>query len=97
MADVSIEYSTLESIASEAKGLQVQFDEMRNSLKSLVNELGGQWQGAGKVEFIAAYNNLKPKLSTISSTLGGYQTALKGTVSLELQADTGIAMTFKSI
>ena len=97
MADVSIDYSALERIASEAKGLQAQFDEMLKSLKSLVDDLGEQWQGAGKTEFVAAYNNLKPKLSTISSTLGGYETALKGAVNLELKADTGSATTFKHI
>ena len=97
MADVSIDYSTLETIASKAKGLQVQFDEMREALKSLVDDLGGQWQGAGKTEFLAAYSNLKPKLNTISTTLGGYETALKGAVNYELKTENATATTFKSI
>lgn len=97
MADVSIEYSTLETIASKAKELQTQFDEMRNSLKSLIDDLGGQWQGAGKTEFLAAYSNLKPKLNTISTILGGYETALKGAVNYELKTENSTATTFKSI
>ena len=95
MADVSINYGTLESIGSKAKSLQVQFDEMCSSLRSLVNELGGQWQGAGKAEFISAYNNIKPKLNAISSILGGYEVALKGAVNLELQSERQTATTFK--
>lgn len=97
MADVSIDYGMLESIASKAKSLQSQFDEMRESLKSLVDDLGGQWQGAGKAEFLAAYSNLKPKLNTISTTLGGYETALKGAVNYELKTESSTASNFKSI
>ncbi len=97
MADVSIDYGMLESIAAEAKGLQAQFDEMQKTLKSLVDDLGGQWHGVGKAEFLAAYSSLKPKFNTISATLGGYETALKGAVNYELKTESSIATTFKSI
>ena len=97
MADVSIQYGTLTQIAAEAKTLQSQFDDMQKALKSLVDNLGEQWQGSGKVEFVSAYNNLKPKLSTISSALGGYEAALKGAVNLELTAEKQTSLTFKSI
>lgn len=67
--DFSMDYSSMESLASDVVNMQTDFEEMCKSLESLVESLEGQWQGSAQKEFAIAYSKLKPQLDSISDVL----------------------------
>ena len=67
--DFSMDYSSMESLASDVVNMQTDFEKMCKSLESLVESLEGQWQGSAQKEFAIAYSKLKPQLGSISDVL----------------------------
>ena len=97
MIDLIIRYSTVSRIGAEAERQQERFKEMRKSLDTLVDSLEVQWNGAGRTEFEAAYNKVKPVLKDVSSLLRKYTKELKTVVDSEQALEKQNADAYKSI
>lgn len=67
-----MDYSALESLVSEVNSLNEDFKEMCAELDSLARSLEGIWQGKAQAEFAESYNQLRPKLDSISLILKKY-------------------------
>lgn len=78
MADISMQYSGIESAIREISQMDARFGDMITGVESLVGELEGAWEGKAQVEFALAYQNLKPRLDEIKVLLDDYSTVLSG-------------------
>ena len=80
MADISMQYSGIESAAGEILRMHDDFGDMLTELDALASSLEGIWEGKAQQEFALAYRDLKPKLEKIGELLDGYCTELTGLV-----------------
>lgn len=93
-ADIAMDYSALETLVSEINSINADFREMCKELDSLACSLDGIWQGQAKTEFATSYNQLRPKLDSISSVLNKYSDEITNAANNEmnLEAQSRIAI-----
>lgn len=77
MADISMDYSAVEGFADEVSQMQLQLEEMLDSLEVLVNSKSGSWKGKAHQKFVSSYQSLEPKLRDICDGLDGYASQIR--------------------
>ena len=70
--DFSMSFDSMEDLAIQIHALQEEYEIMCANLNALVEGTKGQWHGKAQVEFVIAYEKLKPKLTAISAVLRQY-------------------------
>lgn len=94
MADISMGYYALESLAADIVRLKEQLNSMYGELDKLVSATDGRWQGCAQCEFAAAYEKLQPKLSGMSKVLESYHTELLHTIEQQKETEHISALQF---
>lgn len=94
-ADISMDYGSMEALASQIETMQEDFETMCTNLDSLIEDLKGQWQGKAQIEFAAAYSKLKPKLKTINEVLSQYSVEILNAVGMESETEDNSANMFE--
>lgn len=87
-ADISMDYSSVKTLAVQVKAMQEDFDTMCTDLCWLVDSVSNSWEGKAQVEFSAAYSKLARKLNIISEVLGQYAKELNNAIIAEAETET---------
>lgn len=93
--DVGMDYGAMGKLASQVETAQTDFTEMCKNFDSLVSSLDGQWQGKAQKEFSSAYEKLRPKLKTISTTLESYAKSIRDTAANEAALESESAKNYE--
>lgn len=96
-ADFAMGYDSVKQLAKEIGDIHHDFAGMIQTLGNLVDSLDGQWVGTAHDEFVAAYKKLRPKLNTISSVMGNYETAIRKGSDRQFEVDNDLARRYKGI
>ena len=97
MADISIEFNSIELLANEITKLQLEYDRMLKDLRILVNSMDGQWQGKAQLQFAEDYKTLKPKLEIINTLLAEYSKTLSDVVAREMELERDNSNLFSNV
>lgn len=72
MADVSMDYAALSTLAQEISGMHTQLEDVLTSFESLVSSTKGAWKGKAHQKFVSSYQGLEVDMRSISAKLEEY-------------------------
>lgn len=96
-ADFAMQYESVKRLAKQIGDLHRDFAGMIHTMDNLVDSLDGQWVGTAHDEFVAAYKKLCPKLKSISSVMGNYESAIRKGSDKQFEVDNDLSKRYKSI
>lgn len=96
-ADFAMGYDSVKQLAKEIGDIHHDFAGMIQTLGILVDSLDGQWVGTAHDEFVAAYKKLRPKLNTISSVMGNYESAIRRGSDRQFEVDNDLSKRYRGI
>ncbi len=97
MADISIDYSSMEVLQKLVLELKDQFETMQNTVKTDIASLEGNWKGNAQKDFFDAYDEIEPQLKTIMGVLTRFSREVETTAQGIHEVDTSQQKGFQPI
>ena len=76
MADVKMTYTAMEENANKVQQHKEEFDSMITGMTNVIATLRGSWEGPAMVAFENAFEEVRPKLNSLSVLLDNFRKEL---------------------
>ena len=91
MADVTMNYGSLENAASQVSQAQEDLEQVISFLTNAVSALEGNWQGESYNAFVNAWAESKPTMEKLAAAVGNFAPELKRAVASQKETETANA------
>ena len=91
MADITMNYASLEEAAQKITVAEGDLESIINTLNNVVSTLGENYSGASYNAFLAAWNDSKPTMERLKAAVGNFAPALKSAAANQRELESAAA------
>lgn len=91
MADITMNYASLEDAAQKIITAEGDLENIINTLTNVVSTLGESYSGASYNAFLAAWNDSKPTMERLKAAVGNFAPALKNAADNQRELESAAA------
>ncbi len=97
MADVTMNYSSLQEAAGKINTAKEDLEQVISSLTSAVSALESSWSGESYKAFVNAWNESKPTMERLKEAVGNFAPELNNAVARQQATDVASAARMETL